>query len=144
MAKPHSTIWELAPELAITGGPALLAHSSCLWLAYETTEEPRGHVYAVIRFDHLIDHRLSPINDEGLGKHPYVRAGLRPYSFNEVTNSTETIRWRVLNARHWVITFKDETLDVIAKTAEIVGSGIGASDSLSALLSVIKNAPSAH
>jgi hypothetical protein len=137
MAKPHATIWEPAPELAIPEGPAFLAHSSCLWLAYETIAEPRGHIYAVIRFDQLIDHRFSPINDEGLGEHPYVRAGLKPYAFNEITNSSEAIRWQVLSAHHWVITFKDNTLDVVAEKAEIVTPGIESNDPLSALLSAI-------
>src|SRR4051812_47087853 len=112
MATPHVTTWTPAPELAIPDVPALLADSNCLWLAYATTAEPRGQMYAVVRFNDVIDHRLSPINDEGIGKHPYARAGLQWYAFNEVIDSVEAIEWHALKARHWVITFKDNTLDV--------------------------------
>src|SRR4051812_40848862 len=76
MGEPRVTTWSEAPALAIPDPPALLSDSSNLWLAYETTEEPRGEVYAIVRFRHVIDHRLSPINDEGLGQHPYAGAGL--------------------------------------------------------------------
>jgi hypothetical protein len=113
MATPHITTWTPAPKYRIPNDPALIADSRSLWLAYPTMAEPYGEMYAVVRFDHVIDHRLSPINDEGIGKHPYVEYGLNWYTFNEVTDSAEAIEWRALNARHWVITFKDNTLDVL-------------------------------
>jgi hypothetical protein len=119
MPSPSVTIWADAPELAIPEDPALLSDGSNLWLAYETVHEPRGHIYAAIRFLHVFDHRLSPINDEGLGKHPYSKFGLRWYSFNEVLNSPEAMRWGlVLGVRHWVVTFKDHTLDILAQGAK--------------------------
>src|SRR6478672_1219838 len=109
MSQPHVTTWSEAPELAIPEPPALLSNSSDLWLAYETTAEPRGEIYAVVRFRHVIDHRLSPINDEGIREHAYAAAGLKWYTFNEVVGSAEAARWRALKPRHWVITFKDNT-----------------------------------
>ena len=135
MANARAIIWTDAAEVAIPESPALLTDSSCLWLAYETTVEPRRRMHTVVRFDGLIDHRLSPINDEGLGHHPYACAGLQWYAFNEILDSAETIRWRALKARHWVITFKDNTLDVLAEKAEVVVRAIDADSSLSALMS---------
>jgi hypothetical protein len=137
MTEPHVTTWTDAPELAIPNPPALLSDSSNLWLAYETTAEPRGGVFAVIRFSRVVDHRLSPINDEGLGKHPYACAGLHWYTFNEVIDSEETVRWHALNARHWVITFKDNTLDVVAKSAEVVASAVRADCPVSVLFATL-------
>ena len=139
MATPHVTTWTPAPELAIPDPPALLADSDVLWLAYATTAEPRGQMYAVVRFNDVIDHRLSPINDEGIGKHPYCSAGLNWYTFNEVIDSAEAIRWRVLQARHWVVTFKDNTLDVVAKSAEVIVASMNSTDPVSVLLNVVKS-----
>ena len=144
MGKPRVTTWSEAPELATPEPPALLSDSSNLWLAYETTSEPRGEVYAVIRFRHVIDHHLAPISDEGIGEHPYASAGLQWYAFNEVTDSVEAIRWRPLNARHWVVTFKDNTLDVIAQKAEVVVPSVYGHDAATVLLSFVSSAGSAE
>ena len=89
--KPHVTIWHEAPELAVPDMPAMLSDAGSLWLAYATTSEPRGSVYAVIRFSEVIEHRLSPINDEGLGQHEYAAAGLKWYTFNEVRDSKASL-----------------------------------------------------
>ena len=132
MDKVRSTIWTLAPELGIPESPALLVESSTLWLAYF---EPLNQSVAVVRFTGLIDHRLAPIGDEGLGRHPYVSSGLQPYSFNELIGSEETIRWKWSGAKHWIVTFKDETLDVVARDGEVVASGLAVASTLEALLS---------
>jgi hypothetical protein len=137
MPTPHVATWTAAPELAIPDPPAILSDSSRLWLAYATTAEPRGQFFAVVRFDNVIDHRLSPINDEGLGQHPCAGAGLKWYEFNEVIGSAEATKWRTLGARHWVVTFKDNTLYVLANDAEVIASSIRSTDPVSALLSVV-------
>jgi hypothetical protein len=136
----RAIVWSKAPEVGIPEGPALLADSSHLWVGYETTAEPQGRIHAVVRFDDVIDHRLSPINDEGLGKHPCASAGLKWYAFNEVIGSQESARWRVLNPRHWVVSFKDNTLDVLAKNADVVARAIDADNALGALLSAVVRA----
>jgi hypothetical protein len=133
MDKVRSTIWTLAPELGIPESPALLVESSILWLAYF---EPLNESVAVVRFTGLIDHRLAPIGDEGLGRHPHISSGLQVYSFNELTGSEETIRWKSSGARHWVVTFKDETLDVVARAGEVVASRLAVASPLEALLSI--------
>lgn len=132
MNRAESSIWAVAPAPGIPESPALLVESGNLWLAYF---EPGNECLAVVRFTGLIDHRLVPIGDEGLGRHPYVLSGLQPYSFNELIGSEETIGRPYSGARHWVVTFKDETLDVIARTGEVIASGLTLTSPLEALLS---------
>lgn len=55
-----------------------------------------------------------------MGHHPYVLAGLQPYSFNELIGSEETVSRPYSSARHWLVKFKDEALDVIARTGEVI------------------------
>jgi hypothetical protein len=136
MSAPKASIWMAAPEPGIPDVPALLCDSDNLWLAYVVAPSTDER-FAVVRFSRVIDHRLSPINDEGLGEHPYAKAGLQWYSFNELTGSEEVNRWAALRARHWVVTFKDNTLDVVAEKAEVVIASIQAKDSLTALLAVV-------
>ena len=136
MSNLAASIWSDAPDPGIPEPPALVAASDQLWLAYFTAEDDK---VAVVRFFGLIEHWLSSINDEGLGRHPYARAGLQFYSFNELVGSEETLRWSASRARHWVITFKDNTLDVVATSAEIVESGMVATSPIEALLSVVSS-----
>lgn len=131
MNRAKSSIWAVAPELGIPESPALLVESGNLWLAYF---QALNESLAIVRFTGLIDHRLMPIGDEGLGRHPYVLAGLQPYSFNELIGSEETVSRPYSSARHWVVTFKDETLDVIARTGEVMASGLACASPLEALL----------
>ncbi len=91
----RAAIWTAAPEPEIPDLPALLSDSSNLWLAY-VVAPLTAEQFAVIRFTGVIDHRLSPINDEGLGQHTYAAAGLKWYSFNEIFDSLETKCWQVL------------------------------------------------
>ena len=133
MASAQSSIWKDAPELAIPDVPALLCDSSDLWLCYAVARTASGR-FAIVRFVDVIDHRLSPINDEGLGEHPYAAAGLRFYAFNEITGSDETIEWSALKARHCAVTFKDNTLDVVARDAKVVARDLRASSPTAALL----------
>lgn len=123
------------PELATPEAPALFydANRNDLWLAYAIARSSPAR-YAVVRFTDVIDHRLSSINDEGIGKHPYCDARLGFYSFNELTGSAETKEWAALNARHWVVTFKDNTLDVIAAGAEVLARDLEANDPATALM----------
>ena len=110
--KHRSKIWREPPPLALPDDPAFFSHCDAAWLAYETTGDGAA-VYAIVRFDRVIDFHLSPINDEGLGSHPYASLGLRSYEFNELFDTKETRRWDSLSPRHFVITFKDVTIDVV-------------------------------
>ena len=99
MSSAKATIWKDPPELATPESPALFydANKRDLWLAYAIARSSPLR-FAVVRFTDVIDHRLSPINDEGIGKHPYYKAGLHG-SFNELRESEETNYWTALRAR---------------------------------------------
>ena len=138
MPSPRSSIWKDAPELIIPDLPAVLCDSKDLWLCYAVWHSASKH-YSIVQFIDVIEHHLTAINDEGLRKeHPYAKAGLEFYAFNEITESRETIQWSVLKARHWVVTFKDNTLDVIASDAKVVASNLRASNPMAALLAFLK------
>lgn len=137
-ALPQSSVWPDAPELAIPDLPALLGNSIDLWLGYAMAHTPARR-YAIIQFIDVTDHRLSPINDEGLGSHPYAKAGLQWYTFNEISGSRETIKWSALQARHWVVTFKDNTLDVLAGDAKVVARDVESRSPMSALIDYLRS-----
>jgi len=133
MPVPRSSIWKDAPELAIPDVPTLLCDSEDLWLYYAVAYSEVER-FAVVQFTGVIDHRLSPINDEGIGQHPYAKAGLQFYAFNEIIGSAESLKWAALKPRHWAVTFKDNTLDVIAEDAKVVATDLQASNPTAALL----------
>jgi hypothetical protein len=133
MSSPQSFVWKDAPEFTVPDMKALLWDSGDLWLCYAMAHTSPLR-YAIVQFPDVIDHRLSPINDEGIGKHPYAKAGLQFYAFNEITGSRETIEWSVLRARHWAVNFKDDTLDVVASSAKVVATDLQASSPMAALV----------
>jgi hypothetical protein len=133
MVTPHSSIWADAPKLRIPDIPALFCDSEDLWLCYAVADtSPK--CYAVVQFIDVSAHRLSPVNDEGLGKHPYFKAGLEFYAFNEIVDSFS-------DARHWVVTFKDNTLDVVASDAKVVAADLQARRPMEALISFLREQP---
>nr|WP_320131523.1 hypothetical protein [uncultured Holophaga sp.] len=102
-----------APLIGIPEPPAVFSDTRDLLVSYESDSESD---FVIVRFEHCIEHRLTPINDEGLGKHPYSKSGLDFYSFHEIVNSPEAEPWKALKIKHFVLTFKDNTLDVLAQS----------------------------
>jgi len=140
MSSPQSFIWKDAPEFSVPDMKTIMWDSGDLWLCYSMAHTSPLR-YAIVRFIDVIDHHLSPINDEGIGKHPYAKAGLRFYAFNEIIESRETIEWSVLRARHWAITFKDDTLDVVAGDAKVIATGLQAPNAKEALVCFLGEQP---
>jgi hypothetical protein len=140
MSRPQSFVWKDAPKFPVPETKVLYWESDTLWLCYGMAHTS-PQCYAIIQFADVIDHHLSPINDEGLGKHPYAKAGLKFYAFNEIIDSLETIKWSILGARHWAVTFKDDTLDVVARTAKVVASDLPAQSPSEALVSFLHAQP---
>lgn len=140
MSSPQSSIWRDAPKFTVPDLKALFWDSGDLLLCYALSHTSPLR-YAIVRFNGVIDHRLSPINDQGIGKHPYAKAALQFYAFNEITGSRETIEWSVLGARHWAVTFKDDTLDVVARDAEVVATGLQARSPVEALVLFLRAQP---
>ena len=138
MTRPKAIKWEQAPNISTPYSPALFSDMDSLWLAYGIDCDDH---YAVLRFGSVIDHHIAPITDESIGKHPYVGSGLDWYSFHEIVDSPEATPWTVprasMYAKHWVITFKDNSLDVVARSVEVLHQSMIAEDATSALFSVL-------
>ena len=93
---------------------------------YLMLEESEGLVDA-LKFEFNIYQYGYP-NDEGIGAHPMAEFGLRWYEFYRVSNSTwikELKEQRPAatydffkDLEHYIITFKDVTLDVVGRGYE--------------------------
>lgn len=132
-------IWEDAPPYRPSGDPTLLyaaeppISEATLWLAYGRV----GGGAAVVRFQRVIDYRHAAINEHGLRKEHRYGDLLRSYDFHEVIGSPETQSWRLLGARHWVVSFHDTTLDVKAESVDVVADRV-AQKPLQALLTTVR------
>ena len=89
----------------------------------------------VVCFRRAIAHYFGRPNDEAISGHPLYGIGLQPYSYFEVLNSTWLDELEHMNRvhpyhkkeryadiRHFIFTFHDTTLEVLAKNyhAEII------------------------
>jgi hypothetical protein len=97
-----------------------------LWLSYRTS---RGDHFAVLRFSEVATWVLGAPGDERLNESPLWTHGLGFYSFHEV----QQLDAGRPGLRRWVVTFRDDTLAVTARDAEIVVRSIQAKDAQSAL-----------
>lgn len=95
---------------------------------------PEGTV-AVLRFEGVLQFRLGYPNDEALHGHPLAKHGMQQYQAYLVENSPLIAEIENQNRvhpafrpgiydkfRHWVVTFHDETLEVLALRAAVVGT----------------------
>lgn len=134
---PKLQAW-LEPPQMDTGSPCPAIHSDerRLLCAYYANARalPEGTV-AILRFDGVLQFRLGYPNDEALHGHPLAKFGLKHYAACLVENSpllAEIENQNRVHAafrpglydkfRHWVVTFHDETLEVVALRAELVGT----------------------
>ena len=125
--------------------PAITKEDDRIWVAYVCRNPdfpgwdrgaPPDHPgfdawCALLRFDGVSEYHFGPPNDERLHTHPLYTAGLRFYGFYEVQGA-ERLEHRK-GKKHWVITFHDETLEVIADSAHVVSAKIDGEDTHAAL-----------
>ena len=118
--------------------PAIQVNDSGLFVAYIVSEpslDGKLEEYAVVQFNNVLQHTFGYPNDEALGMHPLYKFGLAFYAFNEVINSPYVAdianrndkqfpgsKERYLKFRHWVVTFHDETLEVVGLSAKVIGT----------------------
>ncbi len=130
--------WKDPPQMD-TGAPMpfIRIGETELFVAYIVSDRAAHEVskeYAVVQFTDVPQHIFGYPNDEALGEHPLYRHGLAFYAFNEVVGSPYVAALGKRNAqrfpgsvalfselRHWIVTFHDETLEVIAKSAKFLG-----------------------
>jgi hypothetical protein len=129
--RTHVVEWSEPPRMT-TGAPLPAIHQldQSLFVAYvcrnpefpgwdsgATPEHPGFDIYsAVLRFDGVTWHHFGAPNDESLHEHPLYPFGLRCYGFWEVVYSIPTDP----SLRHWIATFHDEILEVVATSACVV------------------------
>jgi hypothetical protein len=120
--------------------PAVRKEGDRLWVAYvcrnpdfpgwdkgAPPEHPGFEVWsALLRFDGVSDYHFGAPNDERLHTHPLYATGLGVYGFYEA-RCTDRLSGRE-EKRHWIITFHDETLEVVADSAHVVSSKIAGED----------------
>ena len=127
--------------------PGVVADGQDLYLAYIVRSEGLSEFedFAIVKFTGVLQHIFGYPNDEALGGHAYFPLGLQFYAFNLVKDSPYLRELGERNAkvfpgsesmyesfRHWIVTLHDETLEVIARSAEVAGR-VEARDALSAI-----------
>jgi hypothetical protein len=120
-----------------TGAPCPAVHSngSDLLCAYfiNQTVATVGSV-AILKFEGVLQYKFGYPNDEVLQGHPLYQFGLRHYGFFAIENSPLISEIEKQNEchhqhrpgiyarfRHWVVTFHDETLEVVALRGNVLG-----------------------
>ena len=129
--------WREPPQMDIGAPvPGICCDGSDLLLAYVVSSglDPRFKEFAVVKFADVLQHIFGYPNDEALGGHPLYELGLTFYAFNVVKDSPYIDELNKRNASmfpgnntmygdysHWVVTFHDDTLEVVARTVEVAG-----------------------
>jgi hypothetical protein len=128
----------LEPPQMDTGSPCPAIHSDgrrLLCAYYVGANAPTEGTVAILRFKGVLQFRFGYPNDEVLHGHPLSKLGLKHYAAYVVENSPLISEIENQNRvhpafrlgmyekfRHWVVTFRDETLEVVARHAELVGT----------------------
>jgi hypothetical protein len=142
-------LWSEPPALETgSADPTLLSSGSDLFLAYKThnpdfpgwssgaSPDHPGFIekVAVVRFELARAHKFGYQNSEALAGHPLYKFGLQFYAFQIVEHSpwiAELCRQNSVHPRnsaalwdgltHWIVTFEDDTLEVIGRSATVAG-----------------------
>ena len=126
--------------------PVVLSDEHHLLLAYLTSQpdpdwdgtyvnvvtNDTESVVAIVTFARTSLHMFGPPNDEAFGGHPLAKQGLRPYSANEIHNSTWLERRVAMNRvhhhhsdsmfedlRHFIFAFHDSTFECLARDFDV-------------------------
>jgi hypothetical protein len=87
------------------------------WDSSASPEHPGFDLYcALLKFGGVSEHYIGPPNDEALHLHPLYKHGLGAYDFFEIHGSPKAIG----PLHHWIITFHDETVEVVAENAHVL------------------------
>lgn len=109
---------------------AFLLDGQTLWVSYIVAESAEPSVnyanpsetFAVLRFEGVRSHQVGPPSDERIDEHPLRQEGLSPYGFFQVSPGNR-----------WIITFHDETLEVVAANAMSLPGSFPAKDGTDAI-----------
>ena len=148
MAEPRIEEWPDPPAMdAGSPEPAVYEDGGRAWIAYRCsnpafpgwgsgaspTHPGFDEFCAVIRFTGLESLTIGPPSDERLHEHPLYDAGLESYSFHVVEDSDEVTEAEMA---HWIVTFHDVTLEVIAEDADVLEARVDVNSPEQALATV--------
>jgi hypothetical protein len=94
--------------------PTLEREGTNVLLAYRTSR--KDDHFAILQFDEVRDLSFGDPNDETLESHRLYAHGLEPYRFHEIHEDDGVPS----GFRRWIVTFHDDTLDVVARSARVV------------------------
>lgn len=136
---PQVTLWREPPRMD-TGAPlpALFSNSKGdLYIAYYVSrlEDASLGKVALLRFSVVLHFRFGHPNEDVLHAHPLYENGLKHYEFHIVEHSPLIAELEERNSvhprhvpgmyksrfKHFVVTFHDETLEVVAKEGVVAG-----------------------
>jgi hypothetical protein len=120
-----------------TGAPSPAVRSVghellCAYFTNSTVAPARS--VAILKFEGMLQYKFGYPSDEALQGHPLYQFGLEHYGFFTVENSPLICAIEKQNEchplhrpgiyakfRHWIVTFHDETLEVIALRGNFTG-----------------------
>ncbi|KAA0700148.1 hypothetical protein DTW90_00030 [Neorhizobium sp. P12A] len=108
---------EAFAELGKVANPAAFFDGNDAFICYEASVRAGGG-NVVLRFEDVIDFRITPMNVEGLKE---CRYPIQPWAFNEILDSEEASRWKALKPRFWLISLNDVTIEVLFDTVSVIG-----------------------
>ncbi len=131
------TIW-LDPPPMDTGAPmpAVYSDETGLTCAYFVgAKHHRSGSTALLHFEGVLYYAMGYPNDEALDAHPLYEHGLKHYGFHLISESPliadldrrnrmhepHVVGRYQKDFRHWVVTFHDETLEVVGRSARVLG-----------------------
>lgn len=118
-----------------TPKPAIYSDDSGLTCAYIIgASHAESGSTAILHFDSVLYHAFGYPNDEALSGHALYGCGLEHYQFHVINGSPLIEDFDQRNRihkrhepgafqkrfRHWIITFHDETLEVLARNARLL------------------------
>ncbi|MEP6573184.1 MAG: hypothetical protein ABJD11_10835 [Gemmatimonadota bacterium] len=132
---PIIKIWDVPPTMdARAPDPCLLRSDADLWLGYRIARDP-DH-FAVLRFEGMQHYALAEPDEGHLYEHAFFPYGLESFRFHEVLPPLLLADQSEAGLQRWIVSFREETLDVVARGVKLSARAIAAQDSASALASI--------
>ena len=133
------------PHVELLAGRTLL----CAYIVSEATHVSGSlEEFAIVAFRGVSQFTFGYPNDEALGSHPLYHTGLAFYAFNRIDASPYLKELGRRNAeafpgsegfwtskQHYIVTFHDETLEVICSGAEFLGR-VAAENAINAITQI--------
>ncbi|MFV2057840.1 MAG: hypothetical protein ACC707_15340 [Thiohalomonadales bacterium] len=133
MGDGKDIVVELDMEPSSSGAPCplIVSNEHNLYVAYYLQDIPENYKFeaiGLVKFKNFHAYQFGPPNDEAFHGHPLYKKGLKPYGTYEILKSSWVARFEMMNSvheyhskesfdnlHHYVWSFHDTTLEVVAK-----------------------------